>query len=300
MTPSDDYDDEMLRGDQYDDAAIEALFTGHGADGELALLAELAEDLRSVVSGPAPAPSPQLMAMFTKGISTNKGDVLVTAGSVAPGPAPQASGLPRWRRRKMLISEFLLGLSVAAKAGFGVGIAAASVTAAGAAGALPPAAQHAVSTAVSAATPFSFPDKANERADFGKTVSTDARDGGVDGKVVSDAAKGQGNGLGVDNRPADPGQNGLDQANQTPAAGRVPTSVPSGQPATPGSQGSTGLDRANQTPAAGHVPTSVPSGPPTSTGPGSSTPGSPGQNGLDRANQTPAAGHVPGRPAGRP
>ena len=35
----------------------------------------------------------------------------------------------------------------------------------------------------------SFPDKANDEADFGGTVSTDARDGGVDGATVRSEAK---------------------------------------------------------------------------------------------------------------
>lgn len=199
--------------------------------------------------------------------------------------------------------EFLAGLSVAAKAAFGVSMAAASVTAAGAAGVLPAPAQSAVANAVEAVTPFSFPDEVADGAEFGDRVSTDARDGGVDGRAVADEAKENGGGGGGGDeggRPAEPGQNGLDQANTTPAAGHVPTSVPAGRPDTAGSQGSTGTDRAGQTPAAGHTPSSVPAGPPAEAPPADA--GSQSSTGTDAATETPAADHVPGSipPAGPP
>ncbi len=292
--PGDD-DTEMFRRPPLDDATIEAFFTGQQAGEELAPLAGLVEDLHSVTSGPPPAPSTQLAAMLADGFSTAKGDLLVTAASNVTGPATQAAGLPTWRKKKMIIAELLAGLSVAAKAGFGISAAAAAVTAGGAAGVLPGPAQHAVATGVEAVTPFSFPDKANDKADFGGTVSTDARDGGVDGATVSSEAKLNGEA----NRPADPGQNGLDQANTTPAAGHAPTSVPGGQPTTAGTPSSTGLATAGGTPAAGHVPTSVPAGPPASTPPAGA--GTQSTAGLGTASSTPAAGRVPTSvPSGRP
>lgn len=202
-----------------------------------------------------------------------------------------------------MIGEFIAGLSVAAKAAFGISMAAASVTAAGAAGALPEPAQNAVSAAVEAVTPFSFPDKASDEADFGERVSTDARDGGVDGKAVAEDAKDNGHGTGEGGRPAAPGQTGLDQANTTPAAGHVPTSVPAGKPSTAGSQSSTGTDTATETPAAGNLPESVPAGPPSEAPPADA--GSQSSTGTGTATQAPAADYVPssvpaGPPAGRP
>ncbi len=199
----------------------------------------------------------------------------------------------------MIITELLAGLSVAAKAGFGLTAAAAAVTAGGAAGVLPGPAQHSVAATVEAVTPFSFPDEANVKADFGDTVSTDATDGGVDGATVSTDAKLNAElnrpaeaKLNADaNRPASPGQNGLDQANTTPAAGRAPTSVPSGRPATAGTQSSNGLTTAASTPAGAHVPTSVPAGPPASTPPAGA--GTQSTAGLTIAGSTPAAGHLP-------
>lgn len=168
----------------------------------------------------------------------------------------------------MVIAGFISGLSVATKAAFGISMAAASVTAAGAAGALPDPVQHVVATAAETVTPFSFPDKANDNADFGGKVSTDARDGGVDGKAVSEDARENGDARRPEGaerpegagKPEAPGQVGLDAAGDTPAAGHAPTSVPSGS--APGSPAAAGLGTAGDTPAAGHTPESVPVTPP--------------------------------------
>lgn len=209
----------------------------------------------------------------------------------------------------MIITELLAGLSVATKAAFGISMAtAAAVTGGGAAGVLPGPAQGAVATTVEAVTPFSFPDAADAKADFGGTVATDATDGGVDGPTVSAEAKLQGDvnrpadpgstaGRPADaGRPAAPGQKGLDKANTTPAAGRAPTAVPTGRPATAGTQSSTGLDTASSTPAAGRVPTAVPSG-----AGASATAGSQSTAGLSTAGSTPAARFIPASaPPARP
>jgi hypothetical protein len=61
-----------------------------------------------------------------------------------------------------------------AKAALGIGIAAASVAGAGAAGALPGPVQHAMASAVSAVSPCEFPDQANTHADKGATTASDA------------------------------------------------------------------------------------------------------------------------------
>ena len=295
-----DYDSEMPRHHPLADAAIEAFFTGRSADEDLAPLAGFVEDLASMTSGAAPVPSMQLATTLAEGFSTEKGDLLVTAASNVPGPASQAAGLPNWRKKKMMIAELLTGMSVAAKAAFGVTAAAAAVTAGGAAGVLPGPVQGAVSTGVEALTPFSFPDRANDKANFGGTVSTDARDGGADGRTVSAEAqlKAEAEANADAGRPAAPGQNGLDQANTTPAAGKVPTSVPSGRPATAGTQATVGLDAASSTPAAGRVPAATPAVPPADAGTQSSA-------GLGAASGTPAVGQTPSsvppsRPAGRP
>jgi len=288
-----DYDDEMLRDHSSDDEAIEAFLRGQTADEELGLPALFAEDLRFLGSGPAPAPSPQLAALLASELPKPH-----------TGPASQAAGPPKSRRRRVIITEFVIGLSVAGKAALGAGLAAASVTAVGATGSLPDPAQTTVAATVEAVTPFSFPGpKAQTRSDnFGATVSTDARDGGVDGSVISDAAKAQGE----VNGPAAPGLNGLGKANQTPAAGNVRTDLPSGRPATPGSNSSAGLSTAATTPAAGKVPVSVPPVSPvppvaagastSASGQAETSGGAPSRFGLDAG----ASSSTGARPAGRP
>ena len=210
----------------------------------------------------------------------------------------------------MLISELLAGLStklvglgMAAKAGMGLAVAAAGVTTAGAAGVLPAPVQHAVATTAAAATPFTFPDSARTSAVMGATVSADATgasDGvkGVDGQTVAEAAKAAGttDAATTDAATSDAGTHtpvgantgatGLDRANQTPAAGHVPTSVP-----VPQNVGSPAAVVAS-TPAADHVPTSVPAIPAGA--------GSQAATGLATAATTPAAGHVPSSVPGRP
>ena len=99
-------------------------------------LAAFAEDLRIVASGPAPEPRPGLVAVMRQG--------------AVPIESPTAG-----RNKKMLIKT-LLG-TLAAKTALGLGVAAASVTAAGAAGVLPAPAQDVVSSVVSAATGFELP-----------------------------------------------------------------------------------------------------------------------------------------------
>ena len=101
-------------------------------------LASFAEDLRMVAGGPAPEPRPGLLAAMRQGplVSTEP---------------PAATG-----RKKMLVKTVLGGL--AAKVALGAGVAAASVTAAGAAGVLPEPAHQVVASVVAATTPFSLPD----------------------------------------------------------------------------------------------------------------------------------------------
>jgi hypothetical protein len=99
-------------------------------------MAAFAEDLRIVAGGPAPEPRPGLVAVMGRGVVV---------------PSEPTAG-----RRKMLVKSVVGG--VAAKIALGLGVAAASVTAVGAAGVLPEPAQHAVASVVSATTPFVLPD----------------------------------------------------------------------------------------------------------------------------------------------
>ena len=134
-------------------------------------LAAFVDDLRVIGSGPAPEPRPGLVAVMGQGPSV---------------PAVSTPG-----RRKMLVKT-VLG-SLAAKLAFGVGAAAASVTAAGAAGVLPDPAQHAVASVVEATTPFALPDPSTVtdqvRPDIlGSTTTTTV--GGIGGDNSGDGTGG--------------------------------------------------------------------------------------------------------------
>lgn len=126
----------------------------------------------------------------------------------------------------------LSAAGLAAKAGVGLTMAAASVTGAAAAGVLPDPVQHAVAGVANVVSPIEFPDQADDPADFGERVSDDARDdeAGVDGSVIADEARQ----LGEDRRaeagvPEDPAAKGLDRARQTPATDYLPATVPGGR-----------------------------------------------------------------------
>ena len=269
-----------------DDRALEALLSGApSAQSGFDWLVPFVEDLEKASQEPAPVVRPALALLLKEGLTPVNG-----AAPAAPGPAPAAMP-PAPRTERAFVRPVLRGalgrvaaLSLLAKAGLGFSLVAASTTAAGAAGVLPGPAQDAVAKVVSAATPFNFPDKASDKADHGRNVSTDATgasDGvaGVDGKAVSDAAKttpgngstpaGTPNGTGVG--PSETGATGLDRANETPAAGHVPTSVP-GRGGPPATVGKPAALPTNTLPAAGNAPTSVPAaktpGPPATVTPG--------------------------------
>lgn len=137
-------------------------------------LTAFVDDLRLIGSGPAPEPRPGLVAVMRQGPSV-------------PTVSPPG-------RRKMLVKA-VVG-SLAAKLAFGVGAAAASVTAAGAAGVLPDPAQHAVASVVEAATPFVLPDPSTvtvqvSRDASGATSATlaGANGGGEDGDDAAGTRK---------------------------------------------------------------------------------------------------------------
>lgn len=71
--------------------------------------------------GAPPPPRPALAALFASGLTSDKGDLSVTAASKPHGSAPQTSGLPNWTRRHidMLndVMEQVRSKAVAAAAG---------------------------------------------------------------------------------------------------------------------------------------------------------------------------------------
>ena len=272
MSAAGDYSVEMERGQHIGDAAIEAFFTGNGAGGELASLVALAEDLRGMARGPLPAPSAELARLLTDGFALT--------GNL-PAPAPSEA---RPTRRTAL-----------ARALAAFGVVAAGLTVGGAAGALPGPAQDLVSSTVAAVTPFSFPHSAEDDVRFDERVRTDAHDGGADGRAVSEDAKQNGDANRADGagRPEAPGAQGLDRAGETPAAGHVPTSVPSGRPDSAGPP----IDPApggplDGVPAPGDPPASVPDGPPAD--PTAAAPAAGGVPPADDPGAAPGKGRVTG------
>ena len=222
MSVFDDFPDEMLRDRFLDDEVIDRALRGHEPPRGWEWFTAFADDVRGAASASAPLPGIGLAGLLAEGFSTDKGDLLVTAGSNATGPARgQEARLPKWRKIRMAISDSrgslaakLAGLGLAAKVALGLGIAAAATSAAGAAGVLPGPAQSAFADVVQTVTPLQVPDG---HSDFGKRVSDDAKDGGVDGQEISSEAK-QLN----DNTPGPP--------SSRPAA--APSGVPVGPPAS--------------------------------------------------------------------
>lgn len=148
MSEAGDYDTEMFRRTNLDDSTIERLLAGQHVDGQ-EMLTSFVEDTQLVTSTPGPRPSAALAAFLAEDFSTEKGDLPVTAASNVPGPAPQAAGLPTWRKKNVIETAFakLGALGLAAKIGAATGALALTGTAAAFTGALPEAAQDPVADA---------------------------------------------------------------------------------------------------------------------------------------------------------
>jgi hypothetical protein len=102
--------------------------------------------------------------LFNRGFSTENGDLSATTASNVNGPAPQAAGLPKWRKHMMDIKKYVAGLSIAGKLTLGVGIAAAAGGGAGTIGALPDPVQHGFARTFDPISPFAIPDPGAGRA----------------------------------------------------------------------------------------------------------------------------------------
>lgn len=292
MSASDGDVSEMPVPPLDDDRALEALLSGGSSpQSGLDWLLPFVADVERASQEPAPVVRPALALLLQHGFTPESGTATavapngaVPAGAVLAATGPATAAMPPSPSTERPVLRPVLrgalrragGLGLLAKVGLGFGLVAASTTAAGAAGVLPGPAQHAVATVVGAATPFSFPDHASDKADHGRTVSSDATgasDGvrGVDGRDVSGAVRTTPStpAGGGGSTPVGPttGATGLDRANETPAAGHVPTSVPGhdGSTVTPGSKGQ---ETSGSTPAATRPSsTSKPVTPPATASP---------------------------------
>lgn len=157
MTRFHDDGDEMPRTATLDERSIEAIIAGRSGV-EHPMLSAFIADVRLLGAGPVPQPSSALSSIFLHGVSTEKGDLRATAASNVDGPAPQVAGLPKWRRKIMVVKHFIAGLSVVGKLTFGIGAAAAASGGAGSAGVLPDPLQHQFAETFDGIAPFELDD----------------------------------------------------------------------------------------------------------------------------------------------
>ncbi|MPZ25047.1 MAG: hypothetical protein GEV12_00980 [Micromonosporaceae bacterium] len=211
--PAGDYVFEMPMFRQIDDDTADALLAGRPVPASLEPLTVVMTAFRQVASQPV-WPNRTLAARMAVGDFTGFADA---------GPDPAATGTAgvghrrgglagpgkRRRRRRMpgvaglaAAAAKVAGMSVAAKALAGVAVAATGVSTAGLAGVLPDPAQERFETVVETVTPFTFPEQASDRSEFGERVSEDAKDGGVDGAEISEEARQPGDQQRPDDLPA--------------------------------------------------------------------------------------------------
>jgi hypothetical protein len=184
--------------DDYFDEAFGRVLGGRPVPAEAAFLVAFANGVHAVATHPA-RPSAELAELLATGLHAGRD----TAGTQAVhGPYLPQPSRPRSKRRTLLGS--LAG---------GLGIVLVSATGAGAAGVLPDPIQDQVSGVVEAVTPFELPHPADDtsvtkktpatrssdsgrapldgdspagppaQAEFGTSVSEEAKGGGVDGQA---------------------------------------------------------------------------------------------------------------------
>ena len=309
MSDAGDYGDEMFRRTHLDDETAERILTGNSVAGWESV-ASLAEDARLARMAP-PAPSAALATLFAEGFSTDKGDLLVTAASNVPGPAPQAAGLPKWRKKNVI--EVLLAkiaaAGVIAKTAAAAGAVAVAATGVAATGAVEvPGVTKALEKAgVVAENRDGARRDTEHRVDGAETADeADAgrQDDGASEKGLStahDKAATQAGDRIPESTPAAPAERPT--ADNNPGTGareeagtQRPSTVPTAE-ANPGSdyRGDAGSQQPSETPTADSNPSSDyrPAEQPTS----SSNPGSSySETGSSASSSTPAGGYRPERP----
>lgn len=163
-------------GDPWDpsDQDIDRLFAGkapRGGDPLDPALESFVRDVRAAFTAPLPAElagKHVAAAIEASRLAIDKGDPAARPASKAHGPADQASGLPKWRRRTVFSTLFasftakIAGVAIAATAATG-GLAAAGV--------LPAPAQQAVSQAA-ATVGITLPAPHHEAAEVPRPTST--------------------------------------------------------------------------------------------------------------------------------
>ena len=214
MSGGGDYTDEMGHLTGLSEKDLERLLSGMApADGALDGLAALVRDAHSaykVVPGRAVQDRHVLSIVQQARLAIDNGDPVARPVRKAHGPAWQAAGLPKWRRRRTVLTSLFASLGM--KLTLGAAVAATAATGGLAAtGNLPDAAQTAVANAVEKIgitipnpgdasaghrQDAGTPEDAVETEDSGKSVNEDVKtvleneslEGRDKGEAVSDAA----------------------------------------------------------------------------------------------------------------
>lgn len=268
------------------DEAIEAFFLGdaHDAWEQDEALADLADQVLFVATGPAPRRSPALRAFL--GQQTR-----------ASAPSPVAStplpATPAWRPRTAVappatadrrhnVVPLFRRLRLTAAIAAAAAVAAAALAVGGTHRVLPEPAMRAVSWVVEAVTPFKLPEPA-------RTVSsTDhAPRPGQSTTVPPDRASG----------PRAPGQGVVPGQGAVPGPGATepatpPTSVPAGPPGSVQAPG-LGIAPGRQSPTGPSVPLGHPLPPAGISPPAGGGGGLPSTTSVARGPQNPGGGSVP-------
>jgi hypothetical protein len=213
MSPAGDVRDEMTN-DSFDDA-FDSLLAGRPVPVGAAPLVAFTNGLRAVAVRPG-RPNQHLAELLATGLAPAS-----APAAVRPVPNPRSAQPSGRQRRRRTVFGFVAAAmatfastGAVAQAATGLGIVLAGVTGAGAAGVLPGPIQGPVSSVLEAVTPFELPASADGRsttdeepatreapqdsehpaetpaqAEFGRQVSGEAQEGGVDGQAVSSGAR---------------------------------------------------------------------------------------------------------------
>ncbi|MGH9185594.1 MAG: hypothetical protein ACRD0U_07250 [Acidimicrobiales bacterium] len=141
----DDHETTATPGPILDDEAVEAILAGDDVDPRFAHLVDFTQTVRSLCDDPPPSPSPTLAAV------------------IAAGGRPDGACALRIRRRRSRAVRRLSLLRRRAKIGIAVSAGAATVVAAGAAGALPARANDFVRDAIEVVTPVEYSEGSRPR-----------------------------------------------------------------------------------------------------------------------------------------
>ncbi|CAN5785766.1 hypothetical protein BH23ACT12_BH23ACT12_10910 [soil metagenome] len=283
---------EMKPFGKFSDQDLDRLFSGRAPAGSSGLddVSRLVQKVQShyLTDVEPELETSHLAALMQLVNLTDKGDLAVRPASKVNGPARQASGLPKRRRRFVL--ESLLATFASKLALGSVAVALAATGGLAGTGNLPDRAQTAISQAVdnvginiplgntaqeaadqarriagqAAAAALEKAeagraaeqsasvagDAPNANADFGQGVASDAKDAGVN-QTINDVARDQ-----AEERRAE-GQAHRPDTAGPPVIGGLPDA---GSPAGSGSESQSGLGYAGDTPGGSQIPTSAPGG----------------------------------------